>query len=414
MIPMTDPHLRSPRALAPGNDFAPALVIYHDIDAVISVSNTQIVITIGSSTLTITYPGKTLQQVAAEISVSSEVVKANALNVVYQLPAGYLYFDGELAPDGGKVIRMRGHAVKYQEETRIRGLLPYSEHRFRPWYPRLDRGKIKVKRQGVDYTFGIPEYAEQEWSTYFGAPFVDVSSERASTVAPKIIRLARTPVFWYRQNISIEINGIFMGASIVADVDEHNGFVKLTVPVTESDRILVNYVYREETLIYKDVNLNPSINQNPAVIDQIVLLYLLPESDSLGRKRSKTVYHKLSKTITGAISSIGDSAEPILIVGAYQVRPTAVLADIKLTDSRSEGGGIKEDEIQAAIAENVEIRSFADIGQYDGIPFPGAAGGVLRLHRSVVNNLGQELVELLAKKHLAAGGVIVLDPVDSL
>lgn len=414
MIPMTDPHLRSPRMLAPGKDFAPALVIYHDIDAVVSVSNTQVVIVIGSSTIAITYPGKTLQQVAAEISVNSEAIKANALNAVYQLPAGYLYFDGEQTADGGKVIRMRGHAIKYEEETRIRGLLPYSEHRFRPWYPRLDRGTIKIKRQGVDYIFGIPEYAEQEWSTYFGAPFVDVSSERASTVDRKMIQLARTPVFWYRQNMSLEINGIFMGAGIVADVDEYNGLVRLTVPVSESDRILVSYVYREDTLIYKDINLNPSINQNPAVIDQIVLLYLLPESDSLGRRRTKTVYHKLSKTIVGAISSIGDSAEPILIVGAYQVRPTAVLADIKLTDSRSEGGGIKEEEVQAAIDENMEVRSFADIGQYDGIPFPGSAGGVLRLERSVVTNLGRELVELLAKKHLAAGGVIVLDPVDSL
>lgn len=414
MIPMTDPHLRSPRMLAPGKDFAPALAIYHDIDAVVSVSNTQVVIVIGSSTIAITYPGKTLQQVAAEISVNSEAVKANALNAVYQLPAGYLYFDGEQTADGGKVIRMRGHAIKYEEETRIRGLLPYSEHRFRPWYPRLDRGRIKIKRQGVDYIFGIPEYAEQEWSTYFGAPFVDVSSERASTVDRKMIQLARTPVFWHRQNMSLEINGIFMGASIVADVDEYNGLVRLTVPVSESDRILVSYVYREDTLIYKDINLNPSINQNPAVIDQIVLLYLLPESDSLGRRRTKTVYHKLSKTIVGAISSIGDSAEPILIVGAYQVRPTAVLADIKLTDSRSEGGGIKEEEVQAAIDENMEVRSFADIGQYDGIPFPGSAGGVLRLERSVVTNLGRELVELLAKKHLAAGGVIVLDPVDSL
>lgn len=411
---LTSPHLQHPKHLAPGKDFAPALAIYHDKAATVTVTSTQVVIVIGGGTVTVDYVGKSLEQVAAEISASSEAISCNALNVVHLLPSGYLFHDGDETPDAGKIVRMRGHVVRYQEETRIRALDPYPETRARPWYPRVDRGSIKVKRQGIDYTFAIPEYAEQEWSPIFGVPFVQASGERPKIVSQKILRVAKTPIFWYRNNISMTIDGVPFGPDKIEDVDIYNGFIKIKVPVSEANKVVIDYVYRETTLVYKEVNLNPSMQHNPGVIDHVVLLYVLPQSDSLGHTRTSTVRHSIGKTIVGAITAMPDIGEPTLVIGAYQVRPTSVIEDLKVTDTRTEGGGIREAEIPDAIKENEELRSLADVAKYDGIPFPGGAGGVMRLERATVQQVGEELVGRLVHKHLSSGGIIVLDPVVTL
>lgn len=414
MIDFTSPFLQNPKELAPGPDFAPALAIYFDQAGTLTISASQIEITVGGDTVTINFIGKSLEQVASEISVASPAVSCNPLAVVHALESDELIDNEELTADGGRILRMKRHIVRYQEETRIRALPPYNEHRFRPWYPRVDRGQVKVRRQGVDYVFGVPEYAEQEWSTYFGAPFVDVGSERAQFIDAKTIRLARTPIFWYRRNIAIEVDGIPMGSAIVQDVDVYNGFVKLTTAVSAEKRILVNYTYREAGLIYKQVNLNPSMEHNPMVVDHVVVLYVLPEADSLGHTRSSTVRHTVAKTIVGAISAIPRSSEPTLVLGAYQVRPTAVITDLQVRDSRSRGGGIKEGQVEEAIKRDVEVRSFADIGQYDGISFPAAGAGVLTIERDFLDSIPQDLAERLIHKHVAAGGLVVLNPVETL
>lgn len=414
MINFTSPFLQHPKELAPGNDFAPALAIYFDQAAALSVSGTQIVITIGGDNVTVNYVGKSLEQVASEISVASSAVYSNALNVVQALEADELFSDGELTSDGGSIVRMKRHVIRYEEETRIRALVPYNEHRFKPWYPRVDRGQVKVRRQGVDFIFGVPEYAEQEWSTYFGAPFVDVFAERAESVDARTWRLSRTPIFWYRKNISVTVDDVVMGSSIVSDVDVHNGFVKFTIDLSPDKRVLVDYTYRERSLIYKEVNINPSMEHNPMVVDHVVLLYVLPEADSLGHTRRKTVNHTVAKTIVGAISAIPRSDEPTLILGAYQVRPTAIITDLQVRDARSRGGGLNEEALADAIARDAEVRSFSDIGQYDGISFPGAAGGVLTIENGFLEKIPLDLAEQLIHKHVAGGGLIVLNPVETL
>ena len=271
-----EPFLLNPRSLAPGRNYAPALSIYHDRDASLVVTSTQIQITIGVVVVNISYVGKSVDQIVSEICVASSAVTANALNRSYLMKSGFLFYNGEKTADGGFVVRMRAHVVKYEEETRIRPLPPYPESRILPWYPRVDRGSIVLRRQGVDFLYSVPEYASQEWSTYFGFPFVDVVGERPTYVSQKILRTARRPVFWYRRNITLNIDGIPFGSSIIDDVDVNNGFIRLTTAVQPDARVFVDYTYRENTLVYKGVDLNPSRNHNPNAVDQTVLLYLKP------------------------------------------------------------------------------------------------------------------------------------------
>ncbi len=399
----------------PSRTNAPGLAIYLDKEGSIEVDDTEINITVGVLLHVIPYVGKTLEEIAAQISESSSAVDATALNRSGPMGAGFLYIDDEddLTPDGGQVVRAMALTVQYTEETKIRVLMPYAENRHLPWYPRVDRGSVSMERNGVEYMFSVPEYQDQEWSSLFGFPYVDQVKARAEFVDGTTIKVARTPIHWTRNNLGLTINDVPVGATIVKDVDIHNGIIKLTIPVDQTDLIQVSYVYREDTLLYKAVNLNPSMEHNPGIIDQSVLLYLVPTLSSLGQGRKQTVNHIVSKTLTGAISSIPQTSEPTLIIGAFQVRPSGVLEDMTVTDTRTRGGGIKEAKYDEALARNREAYSTADAGRYDGIPFPAAAAGVLLLPRWILERFDADYIEEQVKRHLAVGGHILIDYTDT-
>lgn len=396
-----------------GGSKYPCLAVYFDVTASMVVNSSNIVITVGSSTYTFPYVGRTTEEIASDISSSSGFIHANALCSSPALGSGILSFEeGDLTSDGGSVIRVAGHMAKYLEETRIRVLPPYSESRSLPWYPLIDRGSVVIVKDGVTYTFTVPEFYSQEWSTMFGANYVDQRGIRATVLGDKMIRVPRTPLLWIRNNIGITINNIPVGASVVEDVDVHNGIIKLRVAVEKTDKIIVSYTYQENRLVYKAINLNPSMEHNPSIVDQTVLIYLLPSSSSLGMERRSTVNHLVSKTLSGAIASLPKSAEPVLVAGAFQVRPSGVIEDITVTDTRTRGGGIKKEKYDEALRRNREAFSVADAGRFDGVPFPGAATGVLRLKKSLIDTYGLDYIDETVRRHLAVGGNLILDFVD--
>lgn len=403
------PHLESPAFLAPGKRSAPAVSIYCDKAFTLTVTSTKIQMTIGGSPVEVDYVGHTAESLAERIGTLSNAVSANPLNLTHLMPADFLYHDGERTADGGYVIRMEAHVVRYSEETRIRLLPPHPDDRSRPWWPRVDRGNVVIDKNGVRYVFGIPEYAEQEWSVYFGPPFVDVRGVQPEYLGEKLIRLPFRPIFRHRDNIEITVNDIPTGSALIEDVDCRNGFVRLNSPLIAQDRISVSYVYREDALIYKGVDLNPSQGNNPAIIDRAVLIYLVPESSSQGAARASTVRHTVGKTIVGALTAILDSDEPALILGAYQVRPATALDELTVTDVRRLGGGLSEHRFDEAAAMNRQMHSLSDWGRYEGTPFPGAQSGILTVPRSLLDTLDADHVEQLVRRHMAAGGVLLVD-----
>lgn len=409
-----NPHLQSPKFLAPGPDYAPALAIYCDKSFTLVVTSTELQMVIGGDAINITYTGETLETLAERITTIGDAIEANPLNRSHQLTSGQLIGSTDLTPDGGHIVRLKGHIVRYTEETRIRPRMPYPDDRSRPWYPRVDRGTVWLRSNGIKFLFGVPEYNEQEWSGYFGAPFMDVFGVRATVRSEKVIQVPFRPIFWYRDNMSIRVNGIPTGANLIEDVDIHNGLIRLNAPVIRQDKIYLNYTYREDCLIYKAVNLNPSPGHNPGVVDQTVLIYLVPEYSSIGGERKRTVRHVIGKTVIGAMSSIERTDEPALIVGAFQVRPTTVLDDLEITDVRSFGGGVAPPRWTQAVDKNREMHSLTDFGRYDGTPFPGAMSGVLKVPRSLLDTVDADHAEQLMKKHFASGGALLLEFTEDL
>lgn len=418
MIDFSNPHLQHPTSLAPARDFAPALSIYIDTDDTWSLQVTDAHVNITFTTaddVSVLYIGRSLEEVASEISASSTAVKAHAHAVIHALRADYLFYDPpDVTPDGGVVLRMRSHIVRYTEETRIHALKPYEDHRLNPWYPLVDRGNVVIHKDGVRFVYSIPEYQDQEWDPYYGAPFVRRIGERARFINPKTIQVPRRPLFWYRNNIAITINSQPVGMSIVNDVDIHNGVILLKADVAQDDSIFVDYTYREKRLVYKGVNLNPSMEHNPGIVDQAVLLYMRPTVSSVGQERTQTVFHKVSTTISGAISQIESTTEPALIIGAFQVRPNGAIEDVDVTDTRTRGGGVKDERLEGAVMRNSEVQSVADHARYDGFPFPAPMSGIMRLPTSVKDTLGEEYIDRVVARHLALGGNVLLEFTDDL
>jgi hypothetical protein len=416
MKPLASHHLDIPDHMIESRTYSPALAIYLDLGGTISLdqSSNTISITTNSATYSFPYVGLTLAELARQISAASGFIHCNPLSESGPMAGRFLYIDStsDLTIDGAQVIRMRGFNVRYLEETQIRVLPPYPENRLLPWYPLVDRGSVSVSKDGVRYTFSVPDYYAQEWSSLFGRPFVDQFGVKAEFVDAKTLRVPITPIFWFRNNLGLNINNAPTGASLVQDVDVHNGLIRLKVPVDKGDKIFVDYVYREERLIYKGVNINPSMEHHPTVVDQTVLIYLVPTISSNGQERTTTVNHILAKTLTGALASIPQTVEPVLVIGAFQVRPSGVINDLSVTETRSRGGGIKPEKYEEALRYNREAFSTADAGRWDGVPFPGAATGILRLPRALLDTYDRDFIEMMVHRHLAVGGTLILDFVE--
>lgn len=402
------PHYRCPTHLVAERDYSPALAVW-GAGVSVQVGVSTVVVTVGDSSISVTYSDRTPAEVAAEISSSGLGCFARYMSDGPTLSNGELFHDGETSSDGGFVVRRRGHMVQYSEETQVRLLAPYSENRLLPWYPRLDRGNVVMDVGGARFLFGVPEYGDQEWSTYFGAPFVDVVGERPNFVGKKTLRVARTPVFWERGNMVLLVDGAPVSGSVIKDVDENNGLVYLVNDLRSNARLSISYTYREDSFVYRGIDLNPTYQHNPAVLDQTVLIYLVPISSSLGRTRSSGVRHAVFRSLRGGIASLRRDDEPVLVLGAYNVRAVGNKNEVAIRDARALGGGVDEEKWDDALLKTEGVRSIADLGRWDGVPFPGSCAAVVVLPTSLRDQYGTAVVEGRIKKHVAVGGNVLVE-----
>jgi hypothetical protein len=392
---------------------APGLAIYGttSIDAGdVVVGSTTIQLTDGANIITVTYTGKTLKQVAQEISTNSQQYEAIALNEVAYLAADdLLLVADDTTPDGGLVVRLRGHVIRYREDLRIRLLPPHNDDPRRPWFARIDTGQVVKVHKGIRYLFRIPEYDDQPWSTLYGKPYVDQSGVQPLRIDARTLQVPRRPIFWHRGNVVVNVNGVRQSTNMVEDVDEHNGFIFLSRPVEQQDVVQVAYVYREQTYIYPDINLNPTTNHMPQFVGQFVLFYLKPAADSIGRTWLRTVLHSAAATLEGAISQIPNEDVPVMLLGALAVRQVNTIDEVKVIDTRSRGGGLYPDKYQHSVKVNRHMMAVTDRGNWDGVPYPGNAVVIVDLPASLKDALEVGEIRQRVQRHVAMGVEPVLD-----
>lgn len=404
-----------PTSLVDAFDKAPILAIFFDGPSTatpsVTTSGTQITLDDGTTQTTINYPTRSTRQVVENINASSSSWYALALNEVNSIGTSALSADSaDLTPEGGYIVRMAGHVVEYQESTRIRLLPPHETSRDLPWYPRVDTGSFSKTVGGVTYSFSIPEYHKQQWSRTYEKPYMTAEGDIVERLGSDRLRVYKTPVLWTGKNINLQLDGKELDPSLIKDVDTYNGIVYLNKGLSSNGRVSATYTYRENSYAYKGVNLNPGLEHNPLIAGQFTLIYIVPTSSSDGSVYNQQVIKHITKpTLQGCINSLPSYDHPILLLGGMQVRQTATVKDINISDTRTRGGGIKEEEWTSTYEAVPGIRGNADSGWVDGEPYSGNAVLIIDIPKSVKAALGVEEIKQRATKFVAAGVKTLFD-----
>lgn len=390
------------------------LSTYHVI-----ITDTTIAISNGTTPYTIVFVNKSTAQVAQELSNSPYPIKVTSLSNIQSLDRFELQASGTAIPagfdiedisnDGSSVIvRSKRYSVTYNKISALSLSAPYSQGPLLPWWARITKGSFTQLYKGIRYHFGIPEYDRQTWSATWGRPFVDVEGEAANFINKSTIQLARSPVLYRNHNmVLVSANGdTIYPSSIIQDVDTMNGIVYLNNTVTLPKNVLVYYTYYENSLLYRDINLNGHFLQNPYILDKYVAFYALPIKSSSGIERTRGIYHSVGSSLDDAIFNIStdNTNEPLAILGAVNIRAYNNIEDNNITDTRSYGGGLRDDELgQATQKKFKESQYFFDIGHKEGIPYPGSASIVVELPSDLKEVMSLSDIRDKAHKHIAAG-----------
>lgn len=402
-------------------------------------SSTTIGLKYGSEEVYISYQGKSIPEFVADINKSSIPIKAVALSRALSLSADDLILptytsdsnwinipDGfevlERLPDGGVVIRLARYSVKYDSLSKIKLAEPYSSGAGMPWWPLIDIGSFTQTLNGRKYTFSIPEYEDQVWSSTYGRPFKDVKTVPVIVKGTNVVQLPRYPIHWMNDNIVFTIGDVPLSSNVIEDVDVYNGLVYFKPGITLSENMYASYTYLETKYEYKYLNVNGHFCQNPQILDNFVVFYLLPVESTVTPKSKRTVFHSIAASLQEAIDSIevDTIGTPVAIIGAYNIQQIIASDRASILDTRVLGGGLVGDRLESPAfnlhgisslkdkkkkieATYKDSASYFDIGKYDGDPYPGAAAVVIDLpdflkHTDTVSEIKQK-----AHKYLAAG-----------
>ena len=384
----------------------------------VTITN-RIILSNGTKSFSVIYLNKSIRQVAQELSNSPFPIDVIPLADIQKLASKELVvfapkviptdFDiYDISNDGnGCIIRSIRYGIKYDSITAFDLKSPYRNNSLLPWFARITNGTFSQKYKNIVYYFGIPEYKDQLWSTTAGKPYIDVQGEQANFVNGSTIKLARSPIF-YKNNILITNSSgeKVYSSSVIKHVDIINGYVYIDPSVDLPRDISVSYTYYEKSLIYKGINLNGHFSQNPYILNKYIVFYALPIKSSAGGHRSRSIYHAIGTSIADAIFSIkvDDPNEPLTVIGAVNVQSSLGADDISITDTRSFGGGLRDDEAGKATEKRFkESQYFFDIGRVEGIPYPGTAAIVVDIPSSLKEVLTLAQIRERASKFIAAG-----------
>lgn len=412
MTRFSNGHQKVPVHLISKRDKSHGIAIYYNnegtfgTDFTISGTNTSVVLTqtTPSKTEEVIYTGRSIAGFETAINISNMPFKAVALNEAINLSSGELVFNtSEPNYEGGYIVGLKRHVVKYNEETRIRVSGISSSFRRDPWYPKINLGKILKTYNGKTYTFSIPEYENQLWDPVYGRPFIQIEAP-LTFMSDKKYSVGFSNIYYSDKNLIIKTD---IGAeipNIVEDVDERNGFIYLNSIVGKDVNLEASFIIKANFYTYRDLNLNPAIEHNPGMAGRFALIYMKPsEINPDGIVRKKSIYHKIGNSILNAINSLPESNEPILLLGAFHVRQTNNYEDTSLIDTRTRGGGVKESLYEKSLDFNKNIYSSADVGFVDGVPYPGSSVMIAEIPEDLKQVMTTAEIKRRIAKHVTLG-----------
>lgn len=384
----------------------------------VSIDATNIALTNGTTSYTFPYVGKTSYSLASSLNNTQFPVTVTAIADVSNILSEELVSSGTTIPDtfsildrtkdnNGCIVRIKRWAASYKAGTSIFMRKPYLNGPTAPWWGRVESGEFWQKYQGILYKFSVPEYSTQSWSAKYGKPFKDISGEVANFIGEQKIQLSRRPILW-RNNIVLasRTSEVSYSSNVIRDVDSINGIIYLKPGTVLPKDTLVFYSYLEKSYEYKSFNLNGHFSQNPYALDKFVVIYARPTESSSGVHRNRGIYHQVGASLEDALYSIKEAkaGEPVVVLGAFNVRANYDVEDITITDTRRYGGGIVGGSYGDKIEDKFpQTQYFFDIGRKEGIPYPGAASIVIELPAEIKEVLSVSELKRRAKKFIAAG-----------
>jgi hypothetical protein len=388
------------------------------------LTNTTIAITqSGTGSFLVTYEGKSSRDVARELNNCPFPIEVRSLVNIKQLTYGEIFSSGaeipfsfdtaDITPDGkGAILRVMRYMSSYKRLSAIKLSLPSFNGPNLPWWPRITKGEFTQLFNSKMWTFGVPEYRNQNWSKTWGRPFRDVEGEVARFLNSNTIKLAKSPVLWRGNNIVLSTpgdNGV-LPSKIIKDVDEQNGILYLQPGTVISKDVLVHYTYNEGHYQYNELDINSHFTHNPYLLNSFILFFARPVKSSHGASRQRGIYHIVADSLEAALGTMpsdpdtGFENAPVALLGAISIRPSIDKSDISVLDTRSYGGGLL-DNAAGHLLEDKMVRSnlFMDIARKDGIPYGGSAAVVLELPPELKEVMDIDEIKIRAQKFLAAG-----------
>lgn len=412
MTRFSDGHQKVPVHLVSQRDKSHGLIIYYDnagtfgTDFTLSGTDTSVHLTqtSPSKATEIIYTGNSIKSLETAINISNMPFRAIALNEAANLSSGDLSLNTSTPNyEGGYLLDLNRHIVRYNEETRIAVSSVSSSFRRDPWYPVINIGKILKKYQGKTYLFSVPEYENQLWHALYGRPYKQVRSP-LTFLADKKYSLEARNVYYRDNNIKVLTNLGTEISNIISDVDENNGYLYMKNNFPKDIELQAVFTVKENGFIYKDINLNPAIEHNPGIAGRYVLIYLKPsEINPDGIVRKKSVYHKVANGLLNAINSLPNTSEPILILGAFHIRQTNNYEDTNVLDTRTRGGGIKEASYKKALDMNKNMYSSSDVGFIDGVSYPGSSVIIAEIPEELKEIMPAAEIKRRIAKHVTLG-----------
>ena len=249
----------------------------------------------------------------------------------------------------------------------------------------------------------------------------------------------------------------------IRSVDGKTGIIDLDGIELRSDyKFKSNYFYEEKNYQFSHVDFNP-VN-NPEILTRFVSLFVDPDTASTAKPQTLyfTVTDRAGKVVGSNLPNFDNEAELILTDDAvwreayFETIPSYItpspgailflpqytvigsglflpLGDIHVTedthpdqstkiDVRVRGGGIRDDEVEAAKALQQEVGWYWDLGFWDGTPYPGNASYFVEVPSEVLEVAGgtlkAEQIRSVIDRHTAAGVYAIakaygIDPVIS-
>lgn len=355
--------------------------------------------------------GKTTSQVASMINRLGFPYTANVMFEVDDVYAAEPFVDttNDKTIDDGMIVRGKGHVIKPLEEAQIRLLPPYNSSRHEPWNVIVNNGWVTRSWKGGSWRFAVPEYEKQTWSVLYGPGYVDQKDIVGERLGPRALGVPRAPIHWDRGNLRLRVGDIYQPSTVIKDVDVHNGIIYLDRDYEDNQTILVDYTYKEDGYVYPWADINPTEFHSPGAVDRYVLYYLLPYVGPNGVMRDSCVRHTEASTLAGAIFSIPNTGEPVMLLGATQVRQVHDYTEVQITDTRTRGGGVKWDNYNKALSKNRDIQNTADRGFYDGRPYPGNMALFVTLPSELKNSLTKTEIEGQVRRFVEYGTYTFLE-----